>query len=309
MSIGWSIFLIILIVINIGGSIWLLWWTSRRRKIDNEANATTGHVWDGDLREYNKPLPRWWINLFYLTIVFAIAYFVLYPGFGSFKGSKGWSQVAQHDADKAQADAAFAKIYSEYANKSLDEIAASDKAVSVGRNLFTNNCAQCHGSAARGAAGFPNLVDADWQWGNQPEAILQTILNGRIAAMPPLAATIGDDAAITAVASYVQSLSGMRVDPGLAAQGRSKFELVCAACHGVNGKGNQALGAPNLTDDIWLYGSDIATIKHGIVNGRNGQMPAFEPILGDLRTKLVAGYVLSLGKADKKIQSDVAGGK
>ena len=294
MSSAWSWFVIALVVLNIGGCVWLLWYTSRKRGGGLPTGETTGHVWDGDLTEYNKPLPRWWINLFYLTIVFAIGYLALFPGLGSFDGKLGWSSRAQHDAERAKADALFAEKYARYVDMPVADIAASPEAVAVGRNLFANHCAQCHGSDARGARGFPNLTDDVWLWGREEPAVLATITHGRQAVMPPMAATIGDDAAITAVASFVQSLSGVRVDPGLAASGRAKFETVCAACHGVDGRGNPALGAPNLTDQEWLYGADLATIREGIINGRNGQMPAFAPVLGDKRIRLVAGYVHSL---------------
>lgn len=298
MSASWSWFLIALIVLNLAGCVWLLWYTSRKRGGGLPTGETTGHVWDGDITEYNKPLPRWWINLFYLTIAFTIGYFVLYPGFGNVEGHLGWSQVAQHDAEKAAADRAFAERYSHFANKPLAEVAAAPEALAAGRNLFANHCAQCHGSDARGARGFPKLTDGHWQWGGDADTILATIRDGRIAGMPALAAAVGDDTTITAVATYVQKLGGLPVDSGLAAVGKAKFDVVCAACHTITGTGNPLLGAPNLTDDDWLYGNDLATIRAGILGGRHGQMPAFGPILGPDRTRLVAAYVYSLGPAD-----------
>jgi cytochrome c oxidase cbb3-type subunit 3 len=294
MSDFWSWFLVALIVLNLAGCVWLLWYTSKRRNSSLPTGETTGHVWDGNITEYNKPLPRWWINLFYLTIVFTIGYVVLYPGFGKAEGTLGWSSREQHDAEKAKADAAFAERYARFEAMPVAEIAASPEALAVGRNLFANNCAQCHGSDARGARGFPNLTDGAWLYGKDEATMLATIMHGRTAVMPALGAAIGDDAAVTAVATYVQSLSGMPADTALAAVGKSKFDLVCAACHGVDGKGNPALGAPNLTDGDWLYGPDLATIREGIINGRNGQMPAFEPVLGAKRVRLVAAYVHSL---------------
>ena len=294
MSDFWSWFLIALVVLNLVGCVWLLWYTSKQRNSSLPTGETTGHVWDGDVTEYNKPLPRWWINLFYLTIAFTIGYFVVYPGFGKAEGSLGWSSQKQHDAEKAKADAAFAERYSQFATMPIAEIAASSEALAVGRNLFANNCAQCHGSDARGARGFPNLTDTAWLYGKDEATMLATITHGRIGVMPALGAAIGDDAAVTAVATYVQSLSGTTVDPALASVGKSKFDLVCAACHGTEGKGNPALGAPNLTDADWLYAPDLATIREGIIKGRNGQMPAFEPVLGADRVRLVAAYVHSL---------------
>lgn len=293
MSAAWSYFLIALIVLNIVGCLWLLWYTSKRRS-DLPTGETTGHTWDGDLREYNKPLPRWWINLFYLTIAFTIGYLAWYPGFGNFSGTAGWTSAKQHDEARAASEAKFQAAFGSYAAMPLEQLANTPAAVEAGRNLFANNCAQCHGSDARGAVGFPNLTDNSWQWGGEPETVLATITHGRTAAMPALGATIGDDAAATAVATYVQSLSGMKVDTALSSVGKAKFDVVCAACHTAAGTGNPILGAPNLTDDVWLYRPDLATIKQGIQHGRNGQMPAFGPILGELRARLVTGYVLSL---------------
>ncbi len=297
MSNAWSWFLIALIVINLVGCLFLLWYTSRRRNSKLPTGETTGHVWDGDITEYNKPLPRWWINLFYLTIVFMIGYVVLYPGFGNVDGVLGWSSKKQHDEAKALADQAFAERYSRFAAMPIAEIAKSPEALGVGRNLFANNCVQCHGSDARGARGFPNLTDDAWIWGKDEASILTTITNGRVAVMPALGAVVGDDTTITAVATYVQSLSGMPADTALAAVGKAKFDVICAACHGVDGKGMAALGAPNLTDADWLYAPDLATIREGIINGRNGQMPAFEPVIGAERVRLVAAYVHSLSDA------------
>lgn len=295
MSNAWSWFLVALIVLNLAGCVWLLWYTSKRRNSGLPSGETTGHVWDENITEYNKPLPRWWINLFYLTIAFTIGYVVLYPGFGSAEGTLGWSSKAQHDAEKAKADAAFAERYAGFADRPLAEIAASPEALAVGRNLFANNCAQCHGSDGRGARGFPNLTDDIWIYGSDDATLLATITEGRRGVMPALGAAIGDDVSVTAVATYVQSLSGMAADPALAAVGKAKFDVICAACHGVDGKGNPALGAPNLTDADWLYGPDLATIREGILLGRNGQMPAFAPVLGPDRIRLVAAYVHALG--------------
>ena len=297
MSDFWSWFVVGLVVLNLAGCVWLLWYTAKRRNSSLPTGETTGHVWDGDITEYNKPLPRWWINLFYLTIVFTIGYVVLYPALGNKDGTLGWSSVAQHDAEKAKADAAFAEAYGRYLAMPVADIAGSPEALAAGRNLFANHCAQCHGSDARGARGFPNLADEIWLWGRDEPTLLATIAHGRQAVMPALGAAVGDDATITAVATYVQSLSGLRADPGLAAVGKAKFDIVCAACHGVDGKGNPALGAPNLTDADWLYGPDLATIREGIIRGRNGQMPAFEPVLGEKRIRLVAAYVHSLSAA------------
>lgn len=305
MSTGWSLFVIFLVVLNIGGCAWLLWWTAKRRGNDGKNVAeTTGHVWDGDLTEYNKPLPRWWINLFWITIVFTIGYLIWYPGFGNFAGTSGWTSAKAHDAEKAEADARLAEAFGRFDDMPIDQVANHEEAVAFGARLFQNHCAQCHGSDARGAKGFPNLVDGDWLWGGSPEQILTTILEGRQAAMPPLAAAIGGDIGVTEVTAYVQSLSGIKADPGLVAAGKTRYAGVCAACHGPDGRGNPALGAPNLTDDAWLYGSDFATIAEGIRQGRNGMMPAHEPIIGETRSRLVGAYVWSLSHGDNGTAPD-----
>lgn len=302
MSAFWSWFIIVLVVINIAGCAWLLWQTSKRPKGESPED-TTGHVWDGDLREYNKPLPKWWINLFYLTIAFSIGYLIWYPGMGRFAGTSGWTSAGEHDADVAAAQEKLAPLFARFEGRPIDEIARDDEALELGRSIFGNYCATCHGSDARGAKGFPNLVDGNWQWGGEPEAILQTVLHGRQAAMPPFAAVLGNDQAVTEVAVYVQSLSGQKVDPALAAAGKPRFAMVCTACHGAEGKGNPMLGAPNLTDRVWLYGGDFDTIRTAIVNGRNGQMPAHKDILGETRARLVAAWVYAQDQASRTDQA------
>ena len=291
MSAPWSWFIILLIVLNVGGCLWLLWWTSKRRPGEPE---TTGHVWDGDISEYNKPLPRWWINLFYLTIIFSVGYLVWYPGFGNFAGTSGWTSVGEHDAQRAENEAKLAPLFARFADKPIPELAGDAEALRLGQSVFANHCATCHGSDGRGAKGFPNLTDRNWQWGGDPDSILATILNGRQAAMPPMAAVLGSDQAVNEVAVYVQSLSGQRVDPAMAAAGKSRFETICAACHMPDGTGMAALGAPNLTDAVWLYGGDFDTIRAAIINGRNGNMPPHEPIIGKDRARLAAAWVYHL---------------
>jgi cytochrome c oxidase cbb3-type subunit 3 len=296
MSLGWSIFIIVIVVINMAGAAWLLWWTSRRR--GNEAE-TTGHVWDGDLSEYNKPLPKWWINLFWLTIVFGVAYLAWYPGMGHFAGAGGWSSRGQLEAEQAEAEKKLAASFQRFEGQPIDVIAKDGFALETGRRIYANNCAMCHGSDARGAKGYPNLTDSTWLWGSSADAVLASVLEGRQAAMPALGGVLGSEQAITEAAVYVQSLSGMAVDPALAGAGAKHFAGVCAACHGADGKGNQALGAPNLTDGDWLYGSAIDDIRATIRGGRNGQMPAHRAIIGETRSRLVAAYVYSLSNGAK----------
>ena len=298
MSAGWSAFVIALVVLNVAGCVWLIWWTARRRPGDPGATDTS-HVWDENITEYNKPMPRWWINLFYITIVFTIGYLAWYPGFGAFAGTSRWTSAGEHDADKRAEDRKLAATFAPYAGKPIDQIAKDPKALHLGKAVFANNCATCHGSTAQGAIGYPNLTDDIWHWGGAPDQILETVLNGRQAAMPAWESALGGKQGVTAVAVYLQSMRGEKVDTSLANIGKNKYETICVSCHGVDGKGMQALGAPDLTDDYWLYGDDLAALEQSIGQGRNGQMPAHAPIVGETRARLAAAYVWSLsqGKA------------
>lgn len=292
MSSFWSLFVIVLTVVSLIATLLLLRLTSRmpKEELDQE---TTGHVWDGDLREYNNPLPRWWLGLFYLTIVFAVVYLVLYPGLGNFAGVLGWSSSDQYDAQIAQAEEQYQPIFAAFAEQDIPDLAQNGQALAAGYNLYVNECAQCHGSDARGARGFPNLTDDAWIWGGQPEQILTAIRHGRQGVMPPWGTPLGEQG-VKEVTDYVLKLAGLDHTPALAEAGASKYQMFCVACHGADGKGNQALGAPNLTDDAWLYGSDPATIAETIINGRQNQMPAFTERLGDERIHVLAAYVYSL---------------
>jgi cytochrome c oxidase cbb3-type subunit 3 len=276
----------------------LLWWTSRRR--GNEAQAeTTGHVWDEDLREYNKPLPRWWLGLFVLTVVFGLGYFVVYPGLGNFAGTSDWSQIKQFEEQSRAAEAVLARTFAPYEKSPVTTLQHDPAAMRVGRNLFLNNCAGCHGSDARGAPGFPNLVDRDWLWGGNPDTVRASIRDGRTGVMPPWGPALGSER-VENVLAYVMSLSGRSLPAGNVAAGQKTFAETCAACHGQDGRGNAQLGAPNLTDGVWLHGGALATIRSTITNGRQGQMPAHLERLGEVRTNLLAAYVLSLGAAEKE---------
>ncbi|HTP38968.1 MAG TPA: cytochrome-c oxidase, cbb3-type subunit III [Steroidobacteraceae bacterium] len=283
------------ILLNIGGVMWLLWWTSRNRGSQSQA-PTTGHVWDGDLREYNNPLPRWWLWLFVITVVFGLAYLLLYPGLGNYPGLKGWTRVKQYQSESANAEAVLRKTFAPFAGKSVQQLMSDPGAVRIGRNLFLNNCAGCHGSDARGAPGFPNLTDRDWLWGGSPETVLTTIREGRAGVMPAWGTILGTRELESTVA-YVLTLSGRTPVAGDVAEGKAKFEQLCVACHGADGRGNQQLGAPNLTDSTWLVGGSVDTIRHTIAYGHQGAMPAHGVTLGDTRTSLLAAYVLTLGNA------------
>lgn len=298
MSAGWSWYVIILTVANILGCVWLLWWTGRRRKGDRSESETTGHVWDGDLVEGNRPMPRWWINLFYITIVWGFVYLLWFPGLGAFAGVGGWTSRDMHAADVAAAQAKLEPVLAGFRGQPVAALATNAEAVELGRSVFANNCATCHGSDARGARGFPNLVDGDWQWGGDPDTVLATVLGGRQAAMPAMGAVLGE-AGVAATTAYVQSLSGQPVDVNLAAAGSTHFQTLCVACHGPEGRGNPLLGAPNLTDGTWLYGGDAATIAETIGQGRMGQMPAHAALIGEDRARLAAAWVLSQGLAER----------
>jgi cytochrome c oxidase cbb3-type subunit 3 len=292
---GISLFVIVVTLANIAGCLWLIWWTSRRNPHDASGSNTTGHVWDEDLSEYNNPMPRWWLGLFLLTILFGFLYLVLYPGLGSFAGVNGWSQISQYEEEVRQADARTNALYAPLANLSVTELADHPKAMAAARNLFANNCSTCHGSDARGARGFPNLADDDWLWGGTPEAIEQTIRNGRIGVMPALGAALGNDATEQVIA-YVLSLSGRTAPADWIEQGKQRFATLCAACHGPDGKGNPLLGAPNLTDNVWLYGSTPASLRQTVTLGRNNAMPAHLPLLGETKVRLLAAYVYRLSR-------------
>jgi cytochrome c oxidase cbb3-type subunit 3 len=286
----WSWYVAGATIIGLAACIALLLIAARRRVMADD--NTTGHVWDEDLRELNNPLPRWWMGLFVLTVVFAAAYLVLYPGLGSSKGSLGWSSTAQHDAEQAKARTNAAPIFAAFAGKSFEELAKDPKAMGVGERLFANNCATCHGADARGGKGFPDLTDKDWLWGGTPERIVETITQGRQGVMPPMAAAVGSAEDVRAVANYVLSLSGSPYNSVLAATGRGKF-VVCAACHGPDGKGNQMIGAPNLTDGVWLHGWGEDRIVAMVNEGKTNVMPAQGGRLTEDQIRVLAAYVWS----------------
>lgn len=253
----------------------------------------TGHKWDEDLEEYNNPLPKWWSWLFYLTVFFAIGYLVLYPGFGKFQGVLGWTAVGQLKAEEKKAEAVYGPIYAKYSSMDIPAVAADKQANEMGKRLYLTYCMQCHGADAKGAKGFPNLTDNDWLYGGEVEQIKASIANGRMGVMPAFG-HLGADS-IKQVANYVRSLSGITgVDAELAAKGQEVFAANCAACHGQEAKGNHALGAPNLTDKTWLYGSSEATITETVAKGRQNRMPDWQAFLGDAKVHLLTAYVYGL---------------
>lgn len=293
MSSFWNWWVIIITVGNIVACYWLIQWATKPHKGEAATGDVTGHKWDDTLEEYNNPLPRWWLWLFYITIIFSLGYLALYPGLGNYAGSLGWSSTGQYDDEMQQADANYKPIFAGFAKQSIESLATDPNAVKVGQRLFLNYCATCHGSDAGGARGFPNLSDNDWLWGGSADAIKTTIMDGRVGSMPPWQAALGDQG-VDEVAQYVVSLSGRQHDSSKAQAGKAKFEMMCMACHGMDGKGNQALGAPNLTDNTWVYGGSLAVIKQTISKGRMGVMPAHRDFLGEDKAHVLAAYIYSL---------------
>jgi cytochrome c oxidase cbb3-type subunit 3 len=296
-STAFSIFIIVLTLANIAGALWLLWWTRRAPGESSTTEHTTGHVWDEDLTELNNPLPPWWLWLFIITVVFAVVYVVLYPGLGTWRGTLGWTSQAEHAADARLNAARIEKTLAPYAVRTVGELTTDNAALGIGRNLFLNNCATCHGSDGGGAPGFPNLTDKDWLWGGDPDTVLATISQGRVGVMPPWGEALGSRG-VEDVLAYVMSLSGRKLEAGDLGAGRQKFAELCSACHGADGRGNPLMGAPNLTDGTWLHGGSLGAVRETIAKGRTGTMPAHLARLGETRVKLLAAYVLSLGRAE-----------
>ena len=292
----WDYYIALITLVSVVGCGVFLWSQSKRRvKVGSGPDPdTTGHVWDGDLQEFHNPLPRWWMWLFYITVVFSIVYLILYPGLGTqFRGLLNWTSSGQHQSEVKAAETRYGPLFASFLKMDIPAVAADERGRQMGARIFNNNCAQCHGSDGRGSRGFPNLTDAEWQWGGAPEAIKISIVEGRRAAMPPMAAAVGGAEDVTDVAHYVLSLSGAAHDSVRATRGKDKF-AACAACHGSEGKGNPALGAVDLTNKTWLYGGTVATITETITKGRGGVMPAWKGSLSDAEMHLVAAYVYAL---------------
>lgn len=293
----WSIYIALITIVSIVACCVLLF--SFGSTTTGGQGETTGHVWDEDLQERNNPLPRWWMWLFVITIVFSLIYLVLYPGLGTYAGTFGWSSKGQYEAEQKVAAAQYGPIFDKYLKQDLQAVAADPEARAIGQRLFLNYCAQCHGSDAGGSKGFPNLRDSDWLYGGDPKTIQASIAEGRNGVMPPLGAAVGGEEGARDVAHYVLSLSKRTHDELRAARGKAKFESVCAACHTPAGTGNPALGAPNLTDGVWLWGGSETTILETINKGRVNQMPAHKQFLDDGKIHLLAAYVYGLSAAQK----------
>lgn len=287
MSSFWSWFVVI---ITVGSLVWTLYLLFNNRRVSG--NETTGHDFDG-IQELDNPLPMWWVGLFVATVIYAAGYLIYYPGLGNFEGASGWTSLDQWQEEVDRHDARFAPLYTGLAALSDAELAADRRAQQVGRRLFLNNCATCHGVTARGTFGFPNLTDDESIWGSGLTDIQQTILGGRIAAMPPWGTALGD-AGVADVTQHVLSLAGREHDAAAAQRGAAQYQMFCVACHQADGSGNPLLGSPNLNNDIWLYGGSADEIAFNIRHGRNGNMPAFADILGEEKARILASYVRSL---------------
>ncbi len=291
MSDFWSWWIIVVVVINVGGFYLLLQWT-RKVKVKSSSKGTTGHVYDG-IEEYNNPLPRWWLNMFYITFVFAIGYFILYPGLGKFEGVLKWTQENQLEGEVEQASKIYQPLFDKYLNVPIAELAKNKQATEMGKRIFVNTCFGCHGSDARGNPGYPDLTDNDWLWGGKAENIELSIIKGRTGQMPAFGESLKAHE-IDELVNYVGKLSGNDVDATKAAAGKLLFDVNCFVCHGQDGKGNIDVGAPNLTDSVWLHSASRSGIAETIRNGRMNQMPPHAEILGKARVHLVAAYVYSL---------------
>jgi cytochrome c oxidase cbb3-type subunit 3 len=286
-SSGWSIFIALATLVSLFACLVLLVFASRRKPMAGD--NSTGHVFDEDLVEMNNPLPLWWVVLFVLTVVFSVVYVYVFPGLGSSPGTLGWTSRGELESDQVRVAASMAKVYAEYAQQPAEALSRDASAMAIGQRLFINNCATCHGSDARGSKGFPNLTDSDWLHGGSPEKIEETITLGRTGMMPPMAAAVGSAVDVRNVANYVMSLSGDPHNPIAAAAGKAKF-AACAACHGIGGKGNAAIGAPNLADKVWLHGWGEQAIVDMIDHGKTNVMPAQGGRLTPAQIHLVARY-------------------
>ncbi|HMM53789.1 MAG TPA: cytochrome-c oxidase, cbb3-type subunit III [Candidatus Desulfobacillus sp.] len=297
----WSVWISVIAIAGVIGCGILLWVQSKAREtaVGGQAAQTMGHVWDETLQEFNNPLPRWWSWMFYITVFFALGYLAAYPGLGSFPGLFGWTSRGQYEGEMKQAEEQYAPIFARFQAQDIPALAANAEARQMGERLFHTYCSQCHGSDARGARGFPNLTDNDWLYGGAPEQIEQTILDGRQGVMPPHA-HLGEET-VRDLVNYVRSLSSGKLsfDAARAERGKAAFNTVgCTACHGPDAKGNQAVGAPNLTDSTWLYGSSEATLTETISKGRTNRMPAHKDFLGEAKVHLLAAYVYSLSHGE-----------
>lgn len=288
MSTGFSLF----VIIGTLGSLAVFTALLLLNRKTKNPGQTTGHEFDG-IEEYDNPLPAWWFWGFLISIVFALGYLIYYPGLGNFKGLSGWTSAGQLAQQQADAEERYGPVFAQYREIDVAELATIPAAMRMGQRLFANNCAQCHGSAGTGAYGFPNLTDQEWQWGNSSESIAHTLNNGRQAMMPAWSGVV-NAIGIRDLTEYVVQLSGREAVAEQAVAGQQEYNRLCAACHGADGKGQPMLGAPDLTNNIWLYGGSREQITDVLRHGRNGQMPAFADRLDENRLHILNAYVQSL---------------
>lgn len=300
----WHYYIIAIVAAAFVYIIWLLIAQDRKAKPPRrgEEVKTMGHSWDG-IEEYDNPLPRWWFWMFICTIIFSLAYLYIYPGLGDYKGHKfddgtHWSSKNQYERDVKEAEASYAQLYAKYTAMTPEEASKHPEAMTIGQNLFNTYCIQCHGSDAKGSRGFPNLTDTDWLYGGTPDKIHETIAKGRTGVMAAWGPTLGEER-VKDAANYVMSLSGMEHNEDRAARGKEVFAANCAVCHGPNGGGNMGM-APNLTDDVWLWGKSEKAIIETITGGRHNQMPAWEGFLSKEKLHLLTTYVWGKSHPDGK---------
>ncbi len=293
LSTFWSWYVIIITALTLLGCLWLITYTMKTNPGEELGENELQHKWDGDLVEYNNPLPKWWLNLFYLTIIFSVIYLALYPGTGNYQGLLGWSSTGQWQEQIDEAEAKYGPLFAQYSETSIEELAKNEDALKLGRSQFGNNCAVCHGSDARGTPGFPDLTDNDWIWGGDAAQIEHSISAGRKGSMPAWGPALGDDG-VKEVVEYVKSIAGKEHDSAMLEAGKTRYQTFCIACHGPEGTGNPILGAPNLTDDIWLFGGNTEDLITTVTHGRAGEMPAHGERMGKDRVHLAAAYVYSL---------------
>lgn len=292
----WSYWVSIITLGSIFGCVWLLYVTRKSQPSDTVTEDKTGHTYDG-IEEYDNPMPKWWLVFFMLTIVFGLIYLVIYPGLGNFKGLSGWTSVGQWEEEVKEANELYTPIFEAYAKTPIIELAKDVEAMKIGQRLFANNCAVCHGSTGRGSLGFPNLTDDDWLYGGDPETIKTTLINGRNGQMPVKGLNPSMSSSdVDNLTHYLLSFSGRSDDKAAIQAGSEMYVTACAACHGDDAKGDQSVGAPNLTDNIWLYGSTAEKISQTLLYGRSGVMPAQKDKLSEHKIHLLAAYVYSLSE-------------
>lgn len=285
-----------LVVLNMGITLFLFIWATRI-KIPTREDGTSGHVWaHGTLREGVRPLPMWWVVMSALAFICGIGYLILYPGFGSNPGLLNWTVEEELQGAVAKNQVLLDPLLERALALTPTELADDEQATRVGGRLFQDNCSVCHSADASGntAVGAPSLTGRSWLYGGSDEDILHSITHGRAGVMPPWG-SLGYGR-VQNLSHYVRSLSGASHEPAAAAVGAKYFDT-CATCHGADGKGNQAMGAPDLTDDDWLYGGGLEDIRKSITDGRQGVMPAWGSRLSEAEIRLITAWIRDQGKA------------